>query len=60
LSESKYKSRRFQIAVFGCVTVTVALFTGFVDGNVWVAGFGVSAGIFTMADTYEKKNRTDL
>jgi len=53
---SKYRSRKFGIAVFFTITTTIALFTGHLSGGEFISAVGLILGLYSAADVMEGKN----
>ena len=50
-----WKSTKFQHAMFVQTVATVALFTGHLDGGVWLAASTLTLGVYSLADVAQKK-----
>ena len=55
MTDQKYRSRKFGLAVFAMLASTVGLFMGHLDGNAWYLSIGVILGLYSAANVMEKK-----
>ncbi len=52
---NKYGSRKFGLAVFSSLAGTLALFTGFLDGMLWMQSQAAILALYGAADVTDKK-----
>ena len=55
MNDSKFKSRKFILSVFGLLMSSVALFTGDMADTQYVAAMAFILGLYGAADVTEKR-----
>jgi len=53
--ESKYRSRKFLLAVVAMAVSAYALIVGIIDGNAWFMSVGAILGLYGGTSVWEKK-----
>ena len=54
-ADSKFRSRKFMISVFGLIVSSAALFTGHMADSQYVAALAFILGLYGAADVTEKR-----
>ncbi len=59
MSDDRYRSRKFRLALFASVVASIALFTIDFSGTTWVTAQSIILGLYGAANVGEKKVKKD-